>query len=237
MAWLSDAIEILLSLFFPRLCLACGRELDVFRTERYPVCEDCTSRLSPISGSRCVVCSANLISETKICTRCRETAYSFESCTSLFEYGGLMKELIYQYKFGARKSLALLFAKLLGDALCALHEGLTVVPVPSSRKSSRKRGWDHMKEVTDRIKNNYAVSVCDVLERTTDIPQKELSFSARRENLKGKIAFNRARVSSCPDYVVLMDDVFTTGATCDECARVLMENGARKVYVMTLAIN
>jgi competence protein ComFC len=237
MGLLYDSLGIPLSLLFPGNCLVCGKELCVPEARNYPVCEGCVCALTYVSGNRCRICSTRLISERDICTRCRATTYSFDSNYSLFEYTGIAKELIYQYKFEGRHSLAKLFADLLAKVIKESYAGIPLIPVPSSRKSKKKRGWDHMNVIMKSLGRGYGIRFFNVLGRITDIPQKELSYPERLENLKGKISFDKAKVAYAFKEAVLIDDVFTTGATTSECARVLKENDISRVNVITLAID
>jgi ComF family protein len=203
----------------------------------YPVCDSCISSLNPHKGKRCTRCSYRLISENLVCTRCRKTDYFFDSNYSLFEYTGAIKELLYHYKFKGRQTIARLFARLIGEKTTELYPGLPLVPVPSSKRSKKKRGCDHIKTIVNLVERRFGAGIVDVLARTTDIPQKELNYTGRIENLKGKIIYTGKNPHPGLSGAVLIDDVFTTGATASECARVLKENGVRNVYVITIAID
>jgi competence protein ComFC len=229
--------KILLAYFFPGACLVCGSALGFKHKSDYPVCGECVSLLDPIGGNRCVKCGCRLISERNICTRCRETDYSFDSHISMFEYTGPIKELIYQYKFEGRQSLSNLLANLLGSVLEERFPGLPVIPVPSSKKSLKKRGWHHIGLVVKKLHQRFGIRYFEVLSKTTDIPQKELSYEDRLENLKGRIVCEKSRMPRDLATAILIDDVFTTGATAGECARVLRAAGVKTVHVLTIAID
>ena len=180
------------------------------------------------------MCSTALLSESALCTRCRDVEYAFLSSFSVFEYREDIKELIYQYKFRGRRRVALLFAHFLADAYERMYSGVSIVPVPARPVSVRKRGWDHVGVIASILGNRLSVPVIRCLERMGGSPQKSLDFHERRRNLRGKIRLKR-RHRLLPRHVVLLDDVFTTGATVDECARVLVGAGAGKVNVLTVA--
>jgi competence protein ComFC len=228
-----------LSLLFPGSCLSCGTVLDSIETAEFPLCKECMTVLahSQIYGARCEVCSSHLISEIKICTRCRGNAFSFDRAISLFEYTGIIKELIHQFKFEGRRSLAVYFADVLGKKAVDCFPGIPIVPVPSSPQSKKKRGWDQMRVIAKKIEKIANIPSFSVLDRKAGIQQKELGVIDRASNLKGSIVFDDSHESSELREVLLLDDVLTTGATASECARILKDNGIQKVYVLTLALD
>lgn len=223
-----------LDIVFPGRCVLCGQVAAFGSRPFWSVCERCVSGLSVIQGRRCTVCSTALLSESALCTRCRDVEYAFLSSFSVFEYREDIKELIYQYKFRGRRRVALLFAHFLADAYERMYSGVSIVPVPARPVSVRKRGWDHVGVIASILGNRLSVPVIRCLERTGGSPQKSLDFHERRRNLRGKIRLKR-RHGLLPRHAVLLDDVFTTGATVDECARVLVGAGAGKVNVLTVA--
>ncbi|UCF99277.1 MAG: ComF family protein [Spirochaetaceae bacterium] len=205
----------------------------------FPVCNCCQEALSPIQAEhRCVVCSVPLISELRCCTRCSMRNFSFASNFSLYEYRGLVRQIISQFKFSNRRSLAPFVARLLCPELKTRHGGLAVVPVPGSRRSVRRRGWDPMIEAARALQRICAVEVLLLLKRRRGGPQKGLHYQDRVENIRGTIELcaTGRTAGNIPERVVLIDDIFTSGATSDECARVLQQAGVRQVHVLTLAV-
>ncbi len=226
-----------LEIIFPGYCLVCGDTL-LFKDKLvFPVCRTCLESLQPIRArNRCLTCSLPLISETGTCTRCRQHSFAFHSSFSVYEYRGTIREIISQYKFSNRRRLASLLADLLAPHLAQRYPDLPVVPVPGSRRSVRRRGWDPMIEVTRMLGRRQGVSVFPVLIRGRGRPQKGLPYEERLENIRGTVAV-RCGSRSLPNEVVLVDDIFTTGATADECSKALVIHGVKKVDVLTLAID
>ena len=231
---------MLLELLFPGRCLLCGARL-LFETAagtEEPVCASCLSALSPLSGRRCRICGAQLLSEEGTCLPCRERTFSFRSHRALFEYRGLVKDLLYQYKFQHRRRLAPLFARLLAAELERDHPDRPVVPVPSRRRTGLAEGSRHLERIARLLERRHGREVWRLLRRRGGVPQKGLGFEERRRNIHGAIS-----LVAHPDpswrapAVVLLDDVFTTGATADECARVLGGAGFAEVHVLTLAMD
>ena len=229
------AAEIL----FPRRCLCCGEPL-LFRTGlSVPVCENCQKQLLPIRAQRrCVICSLALISEMRLCTRCARRTFSFTSNFSLYEYRGTIRRIISQFKFSNRRSLARLLAGLLLPELQKRYPGVPIVPVPGNPRSVRRRGWDPMFEVARSLGRIADVPVLSALKRIRSGPQKGLGYEERLNNIRGTIRLSRAyrKQGGLCRGVVLLDDIFTSGATADECARMLHLAGVREVRVLSLAM-
>jgi competence protein ComFC len=261
----ADAVgQILLEVLFPGRCLLCGqwllfnheynsraRKANTRRQERprerpdecpkdrlshlsVPLCGPCYQSLEPIGEARCAKCGTRLISESNTCMRCREAAYAFESNIALFPYAGAAKELIRTYKFGGRSRLAGFFADFVAAALGPSRERFPVVPVPSR---PGRRTPDPVERVAACLERRHGIAVKRLLMRTGGSQQKSLDLPRRRENLRGRIRLAPVKGSvNLPTHVILLDDIFTTGATIDACAQVLLDAGCAGVYAITLAI-
>jgi ComF family protein len=235
---------VILELLFPGRCLLCGAELAFRAGAGEPVCRECREALAPLAEARrCAVCSLPLISEWRLCTRCRKREYEFESNLSLFEYRDEIRELLYQYKFRNRLRLARVLAGLYARALRAVFPGAVLVPVPASPQAVRRRGWDPVERICRLLEAEYGFAVSRALVRRAGPPQKLLGYEERLRNLRGSIRLRRpaGRQRAIRDLLIrdpmLIDDVFTTGATASECARLLRQGGAWRVRVLTLAID
>jgi competence protein ComFC len=227
---------LLLEILYPGLCVCCGDSLLFRGGLDFPICGSCLEALEPISSSRrCLVCSTPLISERQRCTRCSRSSFSFEDNYSIYEYRGLVRRIVSQFKFSNRRSLSRFVADRLGAELEGRYRGLPIVPVPGSRRSVRRRGWDPMMEVARALNVGDLTEVLPLLTRRPGGAQKGLHYRERLENIRGRITLRR-NAASVPERVVLIDDIFTSGATADECARVLKQAGAWEVHVLTLAL-
>ena len=227
----SNALELI----FPGRCLVCGRALYDNAEPFYPVCRSCLAVLVPIRAPRCRQCGRTLISESDVCTVCRKRDYHFQSHRSLFEYQGAVKEILFQYKFRGRSRLARVIADCLGQELNKTYPGLPIVPVPSRAGRSSAMGLEHLELICRHLHRRHKLRICRCLRRMGSVPQKTLDFDSRLKNVMGNIRIigSRGLGLDVPE-IVLLDDVFTTGATVDECARVLLAD-ARKVHVLTFA--
>ena len=223
-----------MELFFPGRCLLCGDELTFNSREGEPLCLACRAGLIPLdSPRRCALCSLPLSSEKRLCTRCRRREYEFQCNLSLFEYLGDIRELLYQYKFRNRLRLARILAGFYAQALRAGFPGAVLIPAPANPQAVRRRGWDPVERLCRVLRREHGFPVRRALERRAGPAQKLLGYEERRLNLRGTIGLRRGT----PGELVLIDDVFTTGATASECARLLLLGGASRVRVLTLAID
>jgi ComF family protein len=148
----------------------------------------------------------------------------------VFAYSGVAKQLIIAYKFGGQARLAGLLCTYLAPLI---PHATRVVPVPASRRGRRRRGYDQVLRLAAELERHHGVPVLSALTRRRGREQKRLDFEERSRNLAGAVEL--ARRVTVPHHVVLLDDVFTTGATVNECARVLRRAGAGRIEAVTLA--
>ncbi len=218
-----------LELAFPGRCLACGERLDLETDPALPVCSACRLLLSPIRGPRCSNCGMPLLVEERVCSRCRPAPWSFSANVSVFAYAGLVQDLVIAMKSGGRRRLAGLFAPFLAAELHSRYPGVPVVPAPPR---PGRRSADAVECLARELERRHGVRVIRARARSGGAAQKTLSYEERLRNLEGRIRAT-AVVSS---ETVLLDDVFTTGATADACSRALLRAGCPRVSVVTLGI-
>ncbi len=162
----------------------------------------------------------------------------FSRCRSRFAFEGKLREALHAYKYGARLDLARYGGDLLAEEARSLGPFDAIVPVPLHAKRLRARGYNQSALIAKRLGRTLDCPVwCEALERLRDVPpQVDLSRSERLQNMRGAFAVRRAdAVRLKGQRLLLIDDVLTTGATVNECARVLMRAGAEQVDVITIA--
>ena len=111
-----------------------------------------------------------------------------------------------------------------------------MVPVPFRRIRKTQQGWDQIQLITVLLRKYWNIPVLNILRRRKSGPQKLLGYEERKLNIKGKIKL-RYSAKDLPEKILLLDDVFTTGATGSECAKVLLNAGVSEVDMLTLAID
>jgi ComF family protein len=246
--WLHRTAESLFAVLFPSDCRICG--LPLLNISRLPVCPDCLALIEPIRGRVCSICGERVLSSYAVCDDdglrrcpvCRRVDYPFERAVAYGSYDGGLRELVHLLKFHGVKPAANVLGRMLGEAIGKLPLGdkILVIPVPLYRAKRRQRGFNQAEMIARAaIKTSPACErlqlAPDILLRTRDThSQIGLTSHQRRENLRG--AFSVARATEVTGReVLLVDDVYTTGTTVSECARVLRRAGAVKVFVATAA--
>lgn len=227
----------LLDLFFPPRCVVCDRPL-TYRESG--VCKTCAESLHKIRDPRCMKCGKELSEERDVfCKDCTDHAHRFESCRALFLYDDAMKKSIYRFKYDGRKEYAAYYAKALseelGDWIRSVRPN-ALIPIPLHPNRLKKRGYNQAELIAGKLSALVNVPVkTDILIRRADTKrQKELNLSARENNLKK--AFKTSENDVKLDTALLVDDIYTTGATMDAAAACLKGAGVSRVYALTLSI-
>lgn len=239
----------MLDILFPKVCPSCGKS----QLKNEKLCELCLSDIRFINDwDFCGKCGVPFgyfhnrdkdISDLEsdninhLCSKCIKDGYSFQKARAIAIYEGNLRELIIGFKYEGKLS----YGELLLDIIKTnfpndLDEFDSVVPVPLYIDKLRHREYNQSVILATGIAKYKGVD-CDLfgLKRTRDtIPQIEIRDEGeRRRNVKG--AFSVAANNSYNEKsVLLIDDVFTTGSTSDECSKMLLKSGAYKVQVLTL---
>ncbi|MDZ7793352.1 MAG: ComF family protein [Spirochaetia bacterium] len=224
---------------YPLRCSLCGEPLLQQPCLKMGICSRCVGflRKESIRGADiCSTCGMPLISERDNCLNCRTKQHYYSSHRSLFMYQGWARSVLKAYKFQSISSLSLLWAQLLFEAIQQeFSQPPLIVPVPSRGRSVRTRGWDQMELIRRDLSRRYCLITAKILSRTGGSSQKKLNYTQRMLNLSGHISCT-CTATELPQKILLIDDVYTTGATIDECSRVLQQVGATEIYALTLAI-
>lgn len=241
-AWLAEAGDAVVSVFFPAGCRICEGLLK--SASRVPICEECLSTFEAPPEKKCEICDQTVgwpthEGEPLVCRACKQKTYAFERARSYGIYEGPLVKAILLLKWERIEPLGALFAERLTEL--AKREGRilaaeVVVPVPLHRDRERQRGYNQARLVSKPLARKLGLPHKAVLlMRTRPRPNKQvLSFEERWESVRGAFA---TRPGSQVDNkrVLLVDDVMTTGATLDACARALLESGAKSVVALTVA--
>ena len=164
--------------------------------------------------------------------RCRGVERSFDSAYPLFSYAGTVRELVSAYKKKRRRSLAPLFADLFAKAIQEKWPDRVIVPIPPRPGKLRTTGWDQVEDIT-RILERRGFPVTRPLERRHSKEQKKLGRGERGVN--ATLAYVLKPGAIPPERPLLLDDVLTTCATIDACARALKGGGAVSVVAVVFA--
>ena len=226
----------LLAVLLAPTCAACRQPLP--EPTRGAICAGCWRAIVPIVPPVCEACGDPLPSwrtvsrERMRCPRCRRREILITSGRALGEYQGSLRAILHALKYDARRSVAKgLALRLLPVAGPVLEGADAVVPVPLHRSRQRARGFNQAAEIARHL----PLPAAHALRRRRATPsQTDLPAAQRHANVRGAFALRRgAAVEN--RVLVLIDDVSTTGATLDACARVLLAAGAREVRALTAA--
>ncbi len=218
------------SLLYPSECACCGASVPWGRA----VCASCAERLPRAVEPACLQCGQPLASVwLDLCLRCGTRVRAFERAIALGPYEEGWRTLLHAFKFGREKAVGRWLAHEIG-ALCAADgEAVACVThVPMTRREERARGFNPSRFLARAAARRLGLPERRLLTKVrSTLPQRALSARERETNLSA--AFRTVR--SGKGSVLLVDDLLTTGATADECARTLKKAGFDRVIVLTVA--
>lgn len=234
---LQVGLDALLSVVLAPPCAACGTLLE--HPTRGPVCEACWRSIRPLTPPLCDRCGDPLPTWRSIsvplarCPRCRRTRREVDRARAIGAYDGALRAVIHALKYEGRRSLARPLAALMrlrGEEVLAGADFLVPVPLHASRR--RERGFNQAADLAHHL--GLPVSRALIRVRPTDA-QTGLPAAQRHRNVRQAFAVAPRSRTVAGGIVVLIDDVSTTGATLDACARVLKDAGACEVRALTAA--
>jgi len=218
-------------LIFPSCCVSCGRFVTFSENH---LCPSCRGLLKPAENS-CSICGG-FVRTGEPCVLCSSRKFYPERNITLFEYDRLLKGLLHGLKFGGLKDIHRNFIPGLAAAFMEFSpEPDWVTFVPMNRRKEAERGYNQSMLLAEGLAGMLSVPCRAFLqERGGYEKQRELGKTARYINVIDR--YRAVNINLLKDRtVVLVDDVFTTGATINECARQLLDKGAFKVFTLTVA--
>ncbi|MEK6745340.1 MAG: ComF family protein [Nitrospirota bacterium] len=234
-------IHTLLDFILPATCSYCRSPVGDSGIPHF--CEACWSDFSPLHGPVCTSCGRPFGSPVSLtdspeheCLSCRMTPPHYDQALAAGLFEGPLREAIHVYKYRPLRSLGEPLARWMAGQVRMTVPLDIAMPVPLHKKRLRHRGFNQALLLAHGVSERFAMPLnYDNLVRVRYTrPQVELSGRERAENVRG--AFNLVRPAEVSDKrILLIDDVFTTGATMNECAKVLKDAGAASVTVLTLA--
>ena len=211
-------------------CVCCGRELD----ETADFCKPCYKAL-PLNRRYCKYCGAPL--SGSVCYSCSNGERSFCKARSPFMYTGNIVNMVRKFKYDGAKYLFEPLSKFMADRYLKSHFDCDIiVPVPVHKKRLKERGYNQAEELAKGVSKLVHVPIENsaVTRVKFSVSQTELSGEEREKNVLDSFAMQNSE-DIVGKNVLVIDDVMTTGSTVDEVSKLLLENGANKVYVLTLA--
>ncbi|MCL2499860.1 MAG: ComF family protein [Defluviitaleaceae bacterium] len=215
--------------FYPPACMGCRTLLPLSDKRRCAVwlCTECEALIEPSEGGL-----------QAHAARYPKTVH-FTQNDSAFAYDGILRDIIRDVKFRNKKNHARALGRLWADILKKRisFTDVTLVPVPLHPKKERGRGFNQAEILARELSKGLNLPVQNTLIRVTDtLPQAGLPPAQRIENVAD--AFRIApRYNIRGKSYIMVDDIFTTGASLNECARTLLDGGAREVACLTLSVS
>ena len=217
-------------------CAACAQVLDAPLSG--PICDSCWAAVKLLPAPFCRVCGDPLPSWRVIsaaletCPRCRRSSTAIDAARSAGLYEGSLRDIIHAFKFEGRRGLAVPLASMMRTAGAPILNGAdAVVPVPLHPWRRLRRGFNQADDLARRLN----LPVARLLWRVQATTQTGLTSAARRRNLRHAFIVSPLAPKIAGRILVLVDDVRTTGATLEACAKVLKTAGAKEVRAVTAA--
>jgi ComF family protein len=234
--------SFILDILFPKICVVCAKE-------GASICDACIALLEPLPFSFCPSCSKKTI-EGRVDGSCRDNGVRISRFFSALPYKNIyVKTLMQHAKYPPHYAKELLedAAKILnnfldlqkfGELIAPLRkkEKIIIIPVPLHRKKLRGRSFNQAEIIARAISSKFSIP----MDANTLIRHRETKSQTKMKPLERTINILDAFVVRIPDVVrgktvILVDDVYTSGSTINECARVLLKAGAKTIWGITLA--
>ncbi len=253
-------LDDLVTTFYPTDCRICAGPL--VRASRVPVCDECIGAVPPQATTLCRVCGEALDmddaryagqypAEGLLCAPCRLAPPPFECASAYAIYQGEVREMVHLLKYERMQALARPLGKFVARVIESLEgrfadgtpRDLVVVAVPLFPARERQRGYNQSVLIADaaiqelrRTRPMWRLTAAHQALRRVKNTQSQFSLTpkGRRRNLNGAFAVASSDAIAGRE-VLLVDDIYTTGATARACSRVLREAGAAKVWVTTVS--
>lgn len=219
----------------PPKCVLCEKVLFVGEQ----ICTKCRKKLPFVGQYYCMKCGKPIENEKEYCAGCQRKKYYFERNVSLWTYSPQLKKSLYRFKYSNKRYYAKYYAseiyKKYGRLIFSWNIDV-VVPVPLYYKKRRKRGYNQAEVLARELckLTKLPIDTKMVVRTKNTVPQKQLNEKERQKNVKDVFQIGKSVVKL--KKILLIDDIFTTGSTVNEIAKILKEAGCDSVYVVTLCV-
>ncbi|WP_291462023.1 ComF family protein [Desulfobacula sp.] len=256
---LKNTIRIFEQLLYPLKCLKCGAYIDPDTVKPHTMeacfCDHCMGLgFHPIDTPFCIKCgiqfhqiTASDFDENHVCEACLKAPLKLDRVRAAVEYKGIVKDAIPLFKYHSKLSVAKVFEHLLFQTFLRHYSTSRVdliLPVPLHKKKLRERGFNQAYLMIRNFIKTYQkiyqqppqwdIDTASLARVKKTDPQTGFDIEQRKNNLKKAFqVVNKKAIEN--KNILLIDDVFTTGATCNEAAMELLKNGAKKVEALVLA--
>ena len=232
---IQQLFETAITFLFPAQCKVCEKNIGL---ESIPyLCKGCWDRLEIVTPPWCEICGIQNVDG--VCNVCATNPPRFGKLRTVAFYDAILQRIIHLYKFEKRRSLAKHLSYMMVNHLpkdCNLKEYDYILPIPIHKKRLRERGFNQSTLIAQGISNEIGIDICtDAIVRSKNTsPQSSLTRDARQTNVVGAFEIkNRNLIRG--KRILILDDVFTTGATVNEAVNILWNEDPIEIDVLTLA--
>ncbi len=247
------------------ICIVCANEIDesndgisilerIFVHRERIICTKCIDSMKVIDGTTCIKCGRyidwNINDEVfsdkynkGLCSDCEKSSKYYSYVMSCFEYNGQVKEIMHRFKYAKENSIANIFgyymAKKFEKEFIRVNReklnNLLLVPVPLSPEKMETRGYNQAELLAMKVSEITGFEVACILTRNRNtLTQYSLGKDKRSRNIEGAFSVDIG-YNILNEHIILIDDIFTTGSTANECAKILGIAGAKSITVLTAA--
>lgn len=233
--------NFILDCLFPIYCINCQSFIPA--QKGYYLCTNCFKKINIYSNFICPICSKRIV-EFKKCLHTNKKSYlDFLGAASDYE-NPIIKELIHQLKYQYIKEISLTLAEILINfwqkITKTIHENwqeYIIIPIPLHKKRLCERGFNQSEEIAKIFSSYFNLKmITDILIRKINNPPqaKIENYNQRYKNIENVFEIKYPQLIK-KQKIILLDDVFTSGATLQEAAKILKNNGANKIIGITIA--
>lgn len=233
--FINETVELL----YPPLCYFCNASVS---NDRY-ICDSCSLAMPKVEAPYCKVCGEpfdGVVYSDLHCSNCQDREVLYDFAVASLRFSKNSREVIHGLKYQKRKFLlphlvSKMVEKFLEEERFSEIDDWVVCPVPMHWRRTFKRGFNQAEELGFMLSKELELSYRKLLKRQVyTIFQATLNRERRLKNLNGSLSLNSAFKGELPSSILLVDDVLTTGATADACARILKSSpNVERVAVLT----
>lgn len=229
-----NIFRAVLDLLYPPVCLLCKKEMG-----RQALCPECANSFEPVTPPKCTICGTPFLEAGETnhpCGRCIKGPPPFHRAISIYRFDDSLVDAIHTLKYSGKSTLAKCLGNLMSNHDIFDEEHDIIIPVPLHIRRLRERGFNQALLLAKPLSNAHGITIDPfLLTRTRETPsQTGMGRKEREQNVRGAFALRNAwNLKGLK--ILLVDDVYTTGATVKECSKMLKKGGAKEVNVLTLA--
>lgn len=229
--------EELINILYPRTCPICGK---ILKINNLQICVECKKKLKYIYEPACKKCGKQiLLEEQEYCYDCFKKNHKYTRGIALCSHDEWIRKSIYNFKYNNKRE----YAKIYANEIVLRYKNKienwnadVLIPIPLHKSKMRSRGFNQAEDLCRELSKQLHIPMLKncVKRVKKTLPQKELNDKERINNLKKAFKIDTIDVKS--KRVILIDDIYTTGATIDSVAEVLGNCGVNEIYFITISI-